>query len=68
MGGNPSKTRKLTVENDDPGSVIKVSDDVVDRLKGKQGYLLVKRIAFNHMQLLDTEKYLSKPKTILMLH
>ncbi|KAF7281155.1 uncharacterized protein LOC143203828 [Rhynchophorus ferrugineus] len=34
MGGSPSKTRKLTVENDDPTSVIKVSDDVVDRIRG----------------------------------
>ncbi|XP_060535118.1 MICOS complex subunit MIC25 [Cylas formicarius] len=34
MGSGPSKTRMLTVENDDPTSVIKVSDDVVDRIKG----------------------------------
>lgn len=34
MGGSTSKTRKLTVENDDPTSVIKVSDDVVDRIRG----------------------------------
>ncbi|XP_066249986.1 MICOS complex subunit Mic19 [Euwallacea similis] len=34
MGANPSKTRTLTVENDDPTSVIKVSDDVVDRIRG----------------------------------
>lgn len=34
MGGNVTKTRTLTVENDDPTSVIKVSDDVVDRIRG----------------------------------
>jgi hypothetical protein len=37
MGGNQSRTRKLTVENDDPTSVIKVSDDVVQRIKNSQG-------------------------------
>lgn len=38
MGANTSRpTRKLTIDNDDPTSVIKVSDDVVERLKGKQG-------------------------------
>ncbi|KAJ3629290.1 hypothetical protein MTP99_013688 [Tenebrio molitor] len=31
-----SRTRKLTVENDDPTSVIKVSDDVVQRIKNSQ--------------------------------
>ncbi|XP_023026465.1 coiled-coil-helix-coiled-coil-helix domain containing 3 [Leptinotarsa decemlineata] len=36
MGGSTSKTRKLTVENDDPNNVIKVSEDVVDRLRGNQ--------------------------------
>lgn len=36
MGGSPSKTRKFTVENDDPTSVIKVSEDVVERIKGRQ--------------------------------
>ncbi|CAH1102170.1 unnamed protein product [Psylliodes chrysocephalus] len=34
MGGSSSATRKLTVENDDPTSVIKVSEEVVDRLRG----------------------------------
>lgn len=34
MGTSPSKTRRLTVENDDPTSVIKVSEDVVDRIRG----------------------------------
>ncbi|KAJ8967873.1 hypothetical protein NQ317_006189 [Molorchus minor] len=34
MGGAPSKTRKLTLENDDPTSVIKVSEGVVDRIRG----------------------------------
>ncbi|XP_030766020.1 uncharacterized protein LOC115890050 [Sitophilus oryzae] len=34
MGGTPSKTRRLTLENNDPNSVIKVSDDVVDRIRG----------------------------------
>ncbi|ENN72220.1 MICOS complex subunit MIC25 isoform X1 [Dendroctonus ponderosae] len=34
MGTGPSKTRRLTVENDDPTSVIKVSEDVVDRIRG----------------------------------
>lgn len=42
MGASPSRTRKLTIENDDPTSVIKVSDDVVARLKGKQGVVLKK--------------------------
>lgn len=38
MGGSSSKpTRKLTIENDDPTSVIKVSDEVVERLKGNHG-------------------------------
>ncbi|KAG5898406.1 hypothetical protein JTB14_030384 [Gonioctena quinquepunctata] len=36
MGGSSSKTRKLTVENDDPSNVIKVSEDVVDRIRGNQ--------------------------------
>ncbi|CAG9826680.1 unnamed protein product [Diabrotica balteata] len=36
MGASSSATRKLTVENDDPTSVIKVSEEVVDRLKGSQ--------------------------------
>ncbi|RZC36666.1 uncharacterized protein BDFB_003076 [Asbolus verrucosus] len=36
MGGSQSRTRKLTVENDDPTSVIKVSDDVVQRIKNSQ--------------------------------
>lgn len=36
MGGAPSKTRKLTVENDDPSSVIKLSEDVVHRIQGRQ--------------------------------
>ncbi|CAH0547319.1 unnamed protein product [Brassicogethes aeneus] len=36
MGGNPSKTRKLSVENDDPTNVIRVSEDVVGRIKGGQ--------------------------------
>ncbi|CAH1169648.1 unnamed protein product, partial [Phaedon cochleariae] len=36
MGGSSSKSRKLTVENDDPTSVIKVSENVVDRLRGNQ--------------------------------
>ncbi|XP_022915729.1 MICOS complex subunit Mic19 [Onthophagus taurus] len=33
MGAQQGKTRKLTLENDDPTSVIKVSDDVVQRLR-----------------------------------
>lgn len=33
MGGQQS-TRKLTIDNDDPANVIKVSDSVVDRLRG----------------------------------
>lgn len=37
MGGSSSATRKLTVENDDPTSVIKVSEEVVDRLRGSNG-------------------------------
>ncbi|XP_018576599.1 MICOS complex subunit mic25-b [Anoplophora glabripennis] len=36
MGGATSKTRKLTVENEDPTSVIKVSEGVVDRIRGSQ--------------------------------
>ncbi|XP_050301378.1 uncharacterized protein LOC126739647 [Anthonomus grandis grandis] len=34
MGGSPSKTRKLTVENNDPNNVIQLSEDVVDRIRG----------------------------------
>lgn len=34
MGGQQS-TRKLTIDNDDPTNVIKVSEAVVERLKGK---------------------------------
>ncbi|CAG9773775.1 unnamed protein product [Ceutorhynchus assimilis] len=34
MGSGTSKTRTLTVENEDPTSVIKVSDDVAERLRG----------------------------------
>uniref|UniRef100_A0A6P7F386 Uncharacterized protein LOC114325890 n=1 Tax=Diabrotica virgifera virgifera TaxID=50390 RepID=A0A6P7F386_DIAVI len=40
MGASSSATRKLTVENDDPTSVIKVSEEVVDRLKGSQGKVM----------------------------
>lgn len=36
MGGTSSKTRKLVVENEDPTSVIQVSDDVANRLRGRQ--------------------------------
>ncbi|XP_056643117.1 MICOS complex subunit MIC19 [Diorhabda sublineata] len=36
MGASSSATRKLTIENDDPTSVIKVSEEVVDRLTGSQ--------------------------------
>lgn len=34
MGGSSSQTRKFVVENEDPTSVIKVSEEVVDRIKG----------------------------------
>lgn len=44
MGAGSSRTRKLTIENEDPTSVIKVSDDVVERLKGKQGANLDKNV------------------------
>lgn len=39
MGANQSRTttRKLTIENDDPTSVLKVSDELVERIKNKQG-------------------------------
>lgn len=40
MGGATSKTRKLTVENDDPTSVIKVSEGVVDRIRGSQSKVI----------------------------
>ncbi|KAJ8924718.1 hypothetical protein NQ315_000870 [Exocentrus adspersus] len=36
MGGTASRTRKLTVENDDPTNVITVSEGVVDRIRGNQ--------------------------------
>lgn len=36
MGSSPSKTRTFSVENDEPTNVIKVSDDVVDRIRGSQ--------------------------------
>ncbi|KAL3284018.1 hypothetical protein HHI36_018188 [Cryptolaemus montrouzieri] len=36
MGGSSSRSRKITIENDNATNVIKVSDDVVERLKGKQ--------------------------------
>ncbi|KAJ8956023.1 hypothetical protein NQ318_006299 [Aromia moschata] len=59
MGGAPSKTRKLTVENDDPTSVIKVSEGVVDRIRGNQMQLcihtldplLLRRFFFNEPSL-----------------
>uniref|UniRef100_A0A6M2DEI7 Putative head-elevated expression protein n=1 Tax=Xenopsylla cheopis TaxID=163159 RepID=A0A6M2DEI7_XENCH len=35
MGAQQSNARTLTVENDDPTLVIKVSEELVDRLKGK---------------------------------
>ncbi|XP_026481626.1 uncharacterized protein LOC113388465 [Ctenocephalides felis] len=35
MGAQQSNARTLTVENDDPTLVIKVSEEVVERLKGK---------------------------------
>lgn len=41
MGGATSKTRKLTVENDDPTSVIKVSEGVVDRIRGSQSKVIL---------------------------
>lgn len=33
MGGQTSKTRKFTLENEEPRNVIKVSDEVVSRLR-----------------------------------
>lgn len=42
MGGNTSRTRKITIENDNAANVIKVSDDVVERLKGKQSMYFLK--------------------------
>lgn len=37
MGGQHSRTRKITIENDEPANVIKLSDGVAERLKGKEG-------------------------------
>ncbi|XP_017786266.1 PREDICTED: MICOS complex subunit MIC19 [Nicrophorus vespilloides] len=37
MGASESRPRKLTIENNNPMSVIKVSDEVVERMKGKEG-------------------------------
>lgn len=34
MGGTQS-TRNLTIDNDDPTNVIKVTDSVIERLKGR---------------------------------
>lgn len=36
MGTSASNTRRAEFINDDPTSVIKVSEDVVDRIKGSQ--------------------------------
>ncbi|XP_018321290.1 MICOS complex subunit MIC19 [Agrilus planipennis] len=36
MGSASTKTRKLTIENEDSRNVIKVSDEVVQRLKGRE--------------------------------
>lgn len=33
MGGQSSRTRKITLENEEPTNVIKVSDEVVNRLR-----------------------------------
>lgn len=33
MGGGASRTRRLTIDNEESTSVIKVSEDVVQRLK-----------------------------------
>lgn len=38
MGGGSSRTRRITLENEDHTSVIKVSDDVVQRLKGYESW------------------------------
>lgn len=37
MGGQSSKPRKITIDNNDPSAVIKVSDEVVQRLRGNEG-------------------------------
>lgn len=37
MGGQQSRTRKLTIENEDPAKVIVLSEEVANRLKGSQG-------------------------------
>lgn len=51
MGGHQSRTRKLTLENEDPGSVIKVSDEVVERLKGSKGIVITsKHFAIHFLQ------------------
>lgn len=37
MGAGSSNTRKLTVENDNSANVIKISEDVLNRIKGFEG-------------------------------
>ncbi|KRT81392.1 hypothetical protein AMK59_4952, partial [Oryctes borbonicus] len=36
MGGQSSRTRRITLENEDPTNVIKVSDEVVNRLRSSE--------------------------------
>lgn len=39
MGSSASNTRRAEFMNNDPMNVIKVSEDVVDRIKGSQANL-----------------------------
>lgn len=39
MGSSASNTRRAEFMNNDPTNVIKVSEDVVDRIKGSQANL-----------------------------
>ncbi|XP_045462647.1 MICOS complex subunit MIC19 [Harmonia axyridis] len=67
MGGNTSRTRKITIENDNAANVIKVSDDVVERLKGKQKQVRSQEpedstlSASNNVSILGVPLFLQEP-------
>lgn len=52
MGGSQS-TRKLTISNDDPSNVIRVSDSVVQRFRGEKtdGKFLTLNINFKYLSI-----------------
>ncbi|KAK9881540.1 hypothetical protein WA026_016418 [Henosepilachna vigintioctopunctata] len=61
MGGSSSRTRKITIENDNATNVIKVSDDVVERLKGKQKQVRSPPMEDNQFIMQDNVPFVGVP-------